>query len=148
MCAVVVLLMISTTTPGVMLAVPEIERAPAMPRNEVSLPAATRTDCVLAAPVFGGLLTVAPAPMYALVWLVSTATEPLRLTATVPEAPPSTPTPWSASALTAVTASPLTVWLSGVAIRFSPSLGLVRLLPEPVRLALIGLGCATPVFKQ
>ena len=42
--AVVVLLITTTTTPGVTLAVPEIESAAAMPRNEASLPAATRTD--------------------------------------------------------------------------------------------------------
>ena len=43
-----------------------------------------------------------------------------------------------------MTASPWTDCVTGVAIRSWSSLGLVRLLPEPVRLALIGLGWATP----
>ena len=76
--------------------------------------------------------------------MVSTATEPLRFTATLPETPPSTPTPCKASEFTAVTASPATDCVSGVAIRSWLSLGLVRLLPEPVRLALIGWGWTTP----
>ena len=55
-----------------------------------------------------------------------------------------TPTPWIESVLTAVTASPLTDCVSGVAIRSSPSRGLVRLLPvaRQVRVLRLGLGHA------
>ena len=53
--AMTVLFSTKTTTPGVMLVSPEIESAPAMPRNDVSFPAATRTPCLPAAPAFEAL---------------------------------------------------------------------------------------------
>ncbi len=86
--------------------------------------------------------------MYASVWLVSTATEPLRFTATDPETPPSTLTPCKASEFMAVIASPETVCVTGVAIRSWSSLGLVKLFPEPVKLALIGFGATTPTDES